>query len=266
MELRIHKAKTEEIIIAPIGDIQWSGEDGPTAKDHLRRHIDKALKLGAYFIGMGDYIDFLSPSNRQRLRAAGLYDTAGKVIWDRAVALAGEVFYNFLEPTRGRWLGMLEGHHFSEEQGDTTDTILADWLNAPFLGTSCMVKLEPSGKVLYAHHGVGSGVMPAAGLNKLYHTSHGWGADVFLMGHNTKLAASKLSRPYPVWGKRDSEHRLEHNDLVLVNTGGWSKSSIVGQTNGKFPRGDYAEAKMLTPSPLNAPLLYISKRGIDVRL
>jgi len=251
-----HLSSAKHLVIAPLGDIQWSGKRGPSAARLAREHIRDALDLGAYFIGMGDYIDFLSPSNRQRLLGAALYDTAQMTIEDKVRELIDEVYEEVLEPTRGRWLGMLEGHHFMEMGGTTSDILLAEKLGARFLGTSAYVRLEPCGVTIYAHHGQGGGVLPAAGINKLYHVSAGLqGADVYLMGHNTKLGAHRLSRPRPEWeGKRPD---LRHDDVLLVNTGGFSKSSIVGHKRGQIVRGDYAEQGMMTPSPLSAPLIHI---------
>lgn len=250
-----HPSKATHLVVAPIGDIQWSGKRGPSAARLAREHIEDALALDAYFVGMGDYIDFLSPSNRQRLASAALYDTAQMTIEDKVRELIEEVFEEVLKPTKGRWLGMLEGHHYMEMGGTTSDIILAEKLGARFLGTSAYVRLEPCGVTVYAHHGKGAGVLPAAGMNTLYHVSAGLrGADIYLMGHNTKLGAMRLSRPYPQWeGKPD----LQHDDVLLVNTGGFAKSSVVGHRRGAIARGDYAEQAMMTPSPLSAPLIHI---------
>lgn len=261
MELiTIKTGKRDKLVIAPLGDWQWSGDRGSTAQDHLRRHIDKCLKLDALFLGMGDYIDFASPSNRQRLKSAGLYDTAEEVLEDAAGGLVEEVFKRFLEPTVGRWIGLLEGHHFFEFGGRTSDTLLAEKLETRQLGTSCFVHLEPCDVTLWAHHGMGGGQLPAAPLNKLYHVASGLaGADVYLMGHTTKASVSRLSRPRPDW--TTVPPTLTHRDIFLVNTGGFSRSNVPGHRHGQIPRGDYAEAGMMTPSPLNAPLVYIDPKS-----
>jgi hypothetical protein len=172
-----------------------------------------------------------------------------------------------LKPTKGRWLGLLEGHHFYEGSGSTSDQWLAEMLDAPHLGTSCYVRLKPSGFVIWAHHGLGGGILPTSGINKLYHTSAGLaGADVYLMGHNTKMGVSRLSRPMPNGEFTD----LTHHDVLLVNTGGFSKSNVVGHTRGRIRRGDYAEQGMMTPSPLAAPLIHFDgprgKHGEGVRV
>lgn len=252
--LRTGKAKS--ITVAPLGDIQWAGAAGSTAQDHLRRHIDRCLEADAWFIGMGDYIDFASPSNRSRLRSAQLYDTAQGVIEDAARDLTQEVFDKFLAPTRGRWIGLLEGHHFFEFGDVTTDMVLADLLKTRTLGTSAFVRIEPCGVTLWAHHGQGGGQLPGAPLNKLYHVAAGLeGADVYLMGHTTKIPAVRLSRPRPDWTTNPPS--LTHRDIFLVNTGGFSRSNIPFHRRGSIPRGDYAEAGMMTPSPLSAPLIVI---------
>jgi hypothetical protein len=256
MELRKINVKSKHVVVAPLGDIQWSGATGPTAQEHVKRHIDACLKLDAWFLGMGDYIDFLSPSNRLRLASAALYDTADAVIEEKAHELTQEVYDTLLKPTKGRWLGLLEGHHFYEGQGSTSDMWLADMLDAECIGTSAYIHLLPAKVTLWAHHGMGGGQLPAAPLNKLYHVAAGLeGADVYLMGHTTKMSVARLSRPRPDWTSTTPD--LTHSDIFLVNTGGFSKSNIVGHTRGRIRRGDYAEKGMMTPSPLCAPLVRI---------
>ena len=244
----------KRLVIAPIGDIQWSGENGPTAQESLERFIGTALEMDAYFVGMGDMIDFLSPSNRRRLISADLYDTAQDVIHEKAMELTQEVFDKFLKPTKGRWISICEGHHFYEGHGTTSDMILADMLKARFVGTSAYVRIPNANFTYYHHHGVGGGVLPTSTLNKLYHLAAGLeGADVYMLGHDTKIASIRLSRPYPDWVKK----KLIHRDIWLIRTGGFSKSNVEGHRFGNIPRGDYAEQRMLTPSPLTAPIIKV---------
>jgi len=252
----------EKLTICPLGDIQWSGEKGPTAQGRLQRHIDQCLELGGYFVGTGDYIDFLSPSNRRRLASSDLYDTAVSVIAEKAEELNTQVFEKFLKPTVGRWLGLVEGHHFFEAGSETSDMRLAAKLKTTFLGTSAFIRIPSADFVLYVHHGTGGGVLPGSGLNKMYHQAAGLqGAEVYLMGHNTKLTTARLSRPFPVWGERSGDHHLEHRDVWLVNCGGFSRSNNVRNENNGITRGDYAEQGMMTPSPLAAPIITVDLRG-----
>lgn len=233
-----------------------------TAEDSLKRHIDYCLELDAYFIGVGDYIDFPSPSGRRALLSATMHESSFETIAAHALELTQQVYDKFLKPCTGRFVGLIEGHHYFEAGGQTTDQILAHNLKTRFLGTSAYIEIPVAGITVYAHHGMGGGLLPGIGLNKLYHLASGLPrADFYLMGHNTKLATTRLSRPYPIWGKRDSEHRLSHSDIWLVNCGGFSRSSIVGNRIGGIPRGDYAERGMMTPSPLSAPLITVDIKG-----
>ena len=250
--------ETKHLVVAPMGDIQWAGKHGSTAESHLKRHIESVMETfdDVLFLGMGDYIDFASPSNRARLLAANVYDTAQEVLEEAACSLVDEVYEKFLKPTEGRWIGLLEGHHFYEFDGRTTDLILAEKLKTRCLGTSAYVHLDGPDVTLLATHGTGGGILPGNGLNKLYHWSGGLvGADVYLMGHSTKLACAVQSRPFPRWNKPVPD--LSHRDIRLVNTGGFSRSNVPGSRRGNIVRGDYAEQRMLTPAPLTAPLVHV---------
>lgn len=250
---------TKKFVLAPLGDFQWSGPKGSTAEGHLKSHIEECMEMDAFFIGTGDYTDFLSPSNRARLMSAGLYDTAKDAIFEKAMELSEEVFEKFLKPTKGRWLGLVEGHHFYEENGSTTDQHLADLLQTKHLGTSAFVHIPAIDFTIYVHHGRGGGKLPSAPINTLYHQAAGLPeADVYIMGHSTKLTGTRLSRPFPVWERIP---RLNNHDILLVNCGGFSKSNVVGSRHGSIPRGDYAEQGLMTPSPLTAPIITVNVKA-----
>ena len=251
--------------VAPLGDIQFTGVKGATAMDALRRHVDRCVALDARFIGLGDYIDFMSPSNRQRMRSAALYDTAEDVIDDKAMDLVHELYDRVLKPTKGMWLGCLEGHHFAQlKDGTTTDQRLCEMLGARFLGTSALVRVQflyGSGGhyniVFWAHHGTGSGQKACAPLNKLENLAPYWGGvDVFLMAHTTKMPVVPINRVEARWHGRAAPD-LVHRKVYFVSTGGFAKAYKVGGRQGRVPRGDYAEQRMLNPSVIGAPLVRI---------
>lgn len=259
------------VIVAPIADIQWAGKRGPTAKDTLRRHLDRCLELNAWYVGLGDYIDFLSPSNRQRLRAAALYDTAEDVIDDKAMDLVQELYELYLKPTKGRWLGMLHGHHFASlKTGETTDQRLCQMLDTRFLGTSAYIRLQFTGGhgranvVIWAHHGCGGGMKAAAPLNKLENLAPHWEADIFLLGHMTKRATAPIERVIPRWHGQNAPD-LVHKEVHLAGCGGFSKGYVVGARQGRVPMGGYVEQRMLNPTSLGAPIIRITpKRRYDI--
>lgn len=258
------------VVIAPLGDIQWAGVRGPTAKDILREYIDRTMSMNALYIGMGDYIDFMSPSNRQRYKAAALYDTAEDVIDDKATELVHELYEGYLKPTKGRWIGMLHGHHYTTlKTGETSDQRLCQLLNTRFLGTSAFVRImfRMQGArlpvTIWAHHGCGGGITAGAPLNKLQQAALGFDADIYIMGHTTKSPAAPIERIKPRWyGKASPD--LIHKRLLLVNSGGFSKGYAKGSKQGNVPMGNYVEQGLMTPASLGAPIIRIEPRMRDV--
>jgi hypothetical protein len=258
----------QPIYLRPVGDIQYSGDDKDTALSHLRRDLEETLDLGGWFVGMGDYIDFASPSNRQRIAGAALYDTAMKIMSAKALDLTLEVA-RILKPTKGRWLGLLQGHHwYPMQSGDTSDMRLCQMLDAPYLGTSAFIRIQiqrgssRNNVVIFAHHGVGGGAKQASPLNKLENLLPYIGAtDLMLMGHTTKMPAAPINRIEPRWDGPNAPD-LIHRKLLLVNTGGYSKAYVEGAREGQVPRGGYAEQAMYPPSIVGSPLIRI-KAGRD---
>lgn len=267
--------KWEEMRIVFLGDFQYAGKKAHgTALTKLKETISEGVERGAYFIGMGDYIDFLSPSNRQRLRSAALYDTAEDVIDDKAMELTLELFDTLLRPTVGRWLGLVEGHHFAQlKAGDTTDMRLCEMLKAPFLGTCGLIRLvftrATSSRVpvtLWVHHGHGNGqtsYYPLARLER--YAADQEGVDVFAIGHTTKLGHLVKNRMGYRW---DHGGAAYHRTVHLIGTGGYSRAYIEGSKQGRVPRGGYAEQQMLGPAVIGSPTLIIRPtrthaKGVD---
>jgi hypothetical protein len=288
MELVSHSipAKVgQEILLMPVGDIQWSGRDNEVAMNMLRRHIEWGVERGAWFLGMGDYIDFMSPSNRARYEAAGLYDTTRKSVDDKAAALAEDLFEKALKPSRGRWLGLLEGHHYhTYRNGITSDQDLAERLDAPFLGACAFVRLMLSlgsnsnkrgSVVVWCHHGVGGGVTLGAPLNKLERLLTSWEADIYLIGHHHKKVAGPIDRIEPAWRGNRREATVVHRTKIIACTGSFLKgyatedgaaSKVRRTTKGlegtpaEVRRGGYVEQKMLNPVALGGILVKIKPR------
>ena len=64
----------ESVTVMPIGDAQVGVEAADLRR--LKSHMEWGFHTKhAMFLGMGDYVDMASPSNRRTLKAAGLYDT-----------------------------------------------------------------------------------------------------------------------------------------------------------------------------------------------
>lgn len=266
------KLPHKHLVVAPLGDIQWTSRwEQDVAVTHLKAHIQRALAFEEQgytvrFLGMGDYIDFMSPSNRDRFAGARLMDNTVLTVDDTASALVTSLYEEVLKPTTGKWLGLLRGHHYHKfETGETSDTTLCKKLKTRHLGDSCYVQLtflpsptsEGSGSIsLWAHHGAGSGTKLHSMLLKMENLLPFWDADVFFAGHLPRLAHSPVNRVYPSFPSQGG-FRLRHRTIHLVNTGGWFKSYVENAKRGQEPGGAYPEKAMMHPVALGAPFYHV---------
>ena len=264
--------------IVPLGDLQVGSEGFGDSR--FKRFMDEALRQDAYFIGMGDYSDFLSPSNRTKLKNAGLYDTAQGLIEEWHMAQLDKI-KELLRPTKGRWLGLLQGHHYYEfDPSTTTDTELARFLEAPFLGDCAMMRVsftQPSGKgkprvqssTIWAHHGAGSGVSAASALTKLERYAGYVDADVMMMGHQSKRGYLPKPRIGLSRNIRRGIPELVSKTQHLVSTGSWLEGYKVGSApfRGR-PQGSYVEKAMMVPVSLGGMVVTLipTHEGVNVRV
>ena len=262
----------QESIVIPLGDIQLDPpRKGQPRRAHLRRlteTIEWGVANGAYFIGMGDYVDVMSPSNRAVIRSARLYDTVRDTL-DQQAEETQEELHELLAATRGRWLGLVEGHHFYPyDDGDTTDTRLAAYLGCPFLGTSATIvarqeveghRRQPVFK-FDVWHGEGSGQTAAAPLNRLERRVGEREADVYLMGHYHRRAAVPKPRLDTIGGERGGTPEVVHRDRWLVSTGSFMRAYLQGSRGEGRAQGSYVEKAGLPPAGLGAMAVFIRPR------
>ena len=245
----------EEAVIMPISDVQW--KPGPSFDaDRFNKHVAWGVKNRAYYVGLGDMVDGLSPSNRRLLQAAykqdKLYDTF-QTMMDSVGQEHVDAMQALLRGTRGKWFGLLRGHHYWEfEDGSTSDSKLAAYLDAPFLGDSALIEVRFKGHTgrgskfrMLVEHGSGSASTLGTPLNKLARRAAHWDADILLIGHHHMKVAGKI----PVLDfARDG--KLSHRNVILACTGSFLKGYLEGNERGGQPAGTYVEKALLNPVTL----------------
>lgn len=261
----------EETLLMPVGDCHFSngGPTDPCDTERFKRHLDWGMKRSAWFLGMGDMLEIMSPSNRRALRGVRLYDSTQDMIEQAG----NERLLKFLEVvkgTEGHWLGLLEGHHFMEfEDGTTSDTRVCSFLKAPFLGNCAFVHLnfkKPKassasiGATIWCHHGTGGGQLVSAPLNLLERVVEHFEADIYLMGHQHKKVAAPIDRVYVSW--RSNPPRVLHRRMILACTGGFLRAYMQGSKRRGRAQGTYVEKRMLSPTALGGIAVYIRPRRI----
>ncbi len=259
-----HTFDFKTLNIMPLGDIQAGPEESDL--DLLRKNVKRGLEADAYFIGMGDYLDVASPSNRKIIAGSGLYDSVTKMMDDR-MREEEEMLLRILEPTKGRWLGMLTGHHWwLYQDGTTSDTNLCRALETTHLGTCAMMRLkfrDANGHamdcVIWAHHGVGAGASATAPITKLEKVMNWAEADIYLMGHQHKRVGASQPRFYISEGKTPV---LIAREKKLIGTGSYLKGYMQGSKKGGIAAGGYVEEAMMTPVALGSPLISITPQRL----
>jgi len=254
-------------VIAPVGDVQLGSN--ACDEDGFKRYIEEAMKRDAWFIGMGDYVDVASPSNRVKLKSTEFYDSVEDMIEEGAERHL-ERFKRIVKGTEGRWLGMLSGHHYFEfRDGTTSDTRLCQALRTKHLGSSAFVRLHWGykgedrviGKVsrtFWLHHGAGGGGKTSAPLNKLENIVPYFEADVYLIGHMHKKVSAPIDHLYLTTSKSPS---IAHRTRYLVGTGSYLKGYMMGhQTPSGVATGTYVEQRMLSPVALGGVFITMTPR------
>ena len=189
VELELKIGKPFKLI--PFGDVHRDSD--MHAHGHWKDFLAYARgQKDALFLGMGDYTDGVSTSERISLSGPGLHDTTRNTMKDVYKGVA-KTLTNELAFMRGRCIGMLGGnHYFDFGNGDTTDHVLAAKLGAKFLGVCSFIRLsmrfENRNQTrhsldIFAHHGKGGGSTPGAQFNTIEKMLCSADADIYLMGH-----------------------------------------------------------------------------------
>ena len=259
-----------EVRILPIGDIQYGAQGCDL--DRLKAHVDWGMQNDCHFIGMGDYLDVASPSNRRMLSQVTLYDSVREMMDNKMEDELKELL-RILGPTKGRWLGLVTGHHlWPFGDGTTTDTRLAQALDTKYMGDGAAVSIlrfQYAGKKgkknsalakIWYHHGVGSGQTAGAPLNRLEHVAKTFYADIYLMAHHHRKVSTKMPFIDYELGPRGAIQLINRN-RILACTGGFLKGYEAGTTNPLgHPAAGYVEKAMLTPTALGGVMLSIRPR------
>lgn len=228
----------ESFNIVFFGDVH---RDSPThSTRHWKLFLDRAraIRANSYFIGMGDYLDGFSTSERDALVRAAFHDSTRKNIevegHGKTKLLAKE-----LEFMRGRIIGLLGGnHYFPFLDGTDSDMRLCGYLGARYLGVCAAVRLiihcghgRRLTRDLWLHHGAGGGQTKGGSINRVAKMSDFVEADIFVMGHNHDRACVRGNPRLFIQGAGKGEMKLVERETWIVRSGSFLKSYEDGVSN-----------------------------------
>ena len=252
------KEINKPIYLIPFGDIHRSSQ-----MCHVEKWKEFLLwakkKERALFLGMGDYDDLTSASERNILINRGLHDTTTKTINDlyrtHTEKLAKELIF-----MHGKLIGLMEGNHYGEfSNGTTTTQALADKLETKYLGCSAFIRLafrygkKRASVDVWAHHGKGAARLMGGSINRVQQMGESAEADIFLMGHDHKKAVGMMDKLHLSEG--NSGLKLRHRKQLYIRTGSFLK----GYENNTV---SYVADMALNPTNLGVVKIEITPRRV----
>lgn len=190
-KIPINSGKPFRIVI--FGDVH---RDSPNhAKAAWQDFLAEARKMkDAWFLGMGDYVDSASTSERQCLAATASHmhestiNDLQELAAEKVKLLAKELGF-----MKDRLIGLLNGnHYFSFQDGTNTDQKLCGLLGCKYLGVSTFTRLyldhfgRQTSLDIWAHHGLGGARLPGGSINRVDQMREHAQADIYIMGHDHK--------------------------------------------------------------------------------
>lgn len=263
--------------ICPFNDIHYNTEE--CDRERFHRYIQwgsNKIKNGdiIYGIGLGDYNDYQSPSERAVDASAkggyGKHETTLKE-YDKLLEKVTLEFASVMEPWHvpGGYMFFQEGHHWGcysafykkAYRSSSNTEQLADLLGAPFVGQLGYYSIDLGHGLNFrvvGAHGYGGARTPGARVIKRIRMNEVVEADLYLMAHdNTKMAISDNVLSYGIDGTYVARKR------TYCGTGSFQRAYPDNATNG-----GYVEALMLPPSDLGAVItsVRVEKRNGKFRL
>lgn len=246
----IYKKLNEPIYLIPFGDVH---RFAPLCDE--RRWFEflewASTKPRCYFLGMGDYDDMYSGSERAGFSNVKLHESSKKSLDDyyrkRTLDMVKEIRF-----MKNRLIGMIEGnHHANLASGITTTQLMCEELGCPYLGVSSFIRLafrceetkhETRSKIdIWAHHGRGGGKTIGSSMSTVEGMEKIGDADIYLMGHDHKKSVATKSKLR--LSQTGNHLKLHHKKIILARTGSFLK--------GYEPNEDsYVAQAALSPSDL----------------
>lgn len=256
VEIEVSKIN-EPIYLIPFGDVHRSSP--MCHEEKWKEFLDWAKsKKRCLFLGMGDYQDLASASERRILVSKDLHDsttaTINKLYKSHIEQLVKEISF-----MNGRLIGLIEGNHYAEfPNGVTSTQVMADKLDTKYLGCSAFIRLSfkhakthTSSIDIWAHHGKGAARLVGGSLNRVQQMAEAAEADIYLMGHDHRKSVGMADRLCLSEGY--GELHLHHRKQLYIRTGSFLK----GYENNKV---SYVADMALSPTNLGVVKIEITPR------
>ncbi len=218
--------------LIPFGDIHWTA---PLC--HREKWLEflqwAKEKKNCYFLGMGDYLDLASTSERPILSHPALHESTKHTL-EKVYMAHIKDFCKEISFMKGKLIGLIEGNHYSAfEDGTTSTQRMCAILGCKYLGVSSFIRLvfdkcnsqmerHTSMKLdIWAHHGASGGRSLGASINKVEQMIKTANADIYLMGHDHKKQVGFMN--VLELGNSNKNIYLKNKKILMARTGSFLK-------------------------------------------
>ena len=204
-----------------------------------------------YYMGIGDYHDFGSTSEKSKISKADLHDDTIKA-FNKISRKENAAFAHEIRQMNGRLLGLFEGNHHwhYNDTGKTSTQELCEAMDCEYLGwlSYFVLQIEFSGKRqtavdIVGCHGKGAGRRAGATVNgvedlKLIFPI----ADLYIMGHDHQ----RFCRPDSIlYADKTGIIKIKQREQMLMRSGSYLKSYNPSE-------GGYAMNALMKPANLGS--------------
>jgi len=226
----------EPIYLIPFGDIHRSSPH--CSLERWKEFLGWAKKKdNCYFLGMGDYDDLVSTTERNLIHTTALHDSTLETLEDMYIKFTDELA-DEISFMKGRLIGLIEGNHYAQlKNGTTTTQYLCQKLDTHYLGCNTFIRLvlkydkNHTHKVdIWAHHGLGGGRTAGSSINKVEQMTQVSEADIYLMGHDHQKSVDFKSRLY-LSEARNTEPEVKHRRILLARTGSFLRGYVANKAS-----------------------------------
>lgn len=254
------KRYNEPVHIIPFGDVHWGARH--CAEDLFLEEISYGKgRSDVFYLGMGDYFDILSTSERDAIDRAPLHEATREDL-DDLYRLRADAFLEKIKHCEGKIIGMIEGNHYAKlESGITTTQYMCEQLKCKYLGVMTATRLHFCGNGsrfnydIIAHHGMGAARLSGGSINRVAQMGEGWDGDLFLMGHDHKSIAAREVRCYLDHNAR-SGLQIKEKIIYSVRTGSYLRGFV-------NKRPSYVADSAGRPLPLGGVRVQVTPVRID---
>jgi hypothetical protein len=223
----------------------------------LRKSKEGTDPERTYYLGMGDYHDFASYREGEKIKGIGLHEQTIDAI-NELVVKRNRAFAQEIKHMRGRLVGLLGGNHTWIQDGVTSDEDLANRMGCEYLGWLSFIRLSFRITItttidlyLVACHGLGGGRVLGASVRKVEDLFHIFPmGEIYVMGHDHNRGVWVQPRFKPSVN-RDGTFTNKQMRQYFCRSGSFMKSYEPGQSS-------YASSKLMKPADLGALRLDIS--------